>query len=78
MWKNEATEVWSFVAGTGLISEIEQVVGEELQMVPDYEPARLLRYHPEIQGTSPIASAISTWTRTTPESFAGSASASWI
>ena len=49
LWKNEATEVWSFVAGTGLISEIEQVVGEELQMVPDYEPARLLRYHPEIQ-----------------------------
>lgn len=49
LWKNEATEVWSFVAGTGLISEIEKVVAEELQMVPDYEPARLLRYHPEIQ-----------------------------
>jgi len=50
LWKNEATEVWSFVAATGLISEIEQVVAEELQLVQaDYEPARLLRYHPEIQ-----------------------------
>jgi hypothetical protein len=50
LWKNEATEVWTFVAGTGLMTEIDRVLEEELQLVQsDYDPARLLRYHPEIQ-----------------------------
>ena len=50
LWKNEATDVWRFVGGPGVGSEIDREVETELELVPDHEPARLLRGVPRPSG----------------------------
>ena len=42
LWKNEATDVWRFVGGPGVGSELDREVEAELELVPDDSPARLL------------------------------------
>ncbi len=49
LWKNEATDVWSFVGGKGLASDIDHDVDEEQALIPDYEAARLLLHFPQVQ-----------------------------
>ena len=49
LWKNEATNVWGFAGSHGLTTGLAKDLEEELELVPDMEPGRLLRHYPEIQ-----------------------------
>lgn len=49
VWMNQATQVWGFVGGRGLSSEVDRLVDEELELVPEAAPALLLRRFPEVQ-----------------------------
>lgn len=49
IWKNHATDVWCFVGGRGLGTEVDQLVKEELELIPEHPGALLLRRFPKLQ-----------------------------
>ena len=49
VWKNHATDVWGFVGGRGLGSEVKRLVKEELEQIPEQPAALLLRCFTEVQ-----------------------------
>jgi hypothetical protein len=49
VWMNQATDVWGFVGERGLGTEVDRLVDEELELVPEAAPALLLRRFPQVQ-----------------------------
>jgi hypothetical protein len=50
IWKNEATDVWSFVGERGLGSELDRELDDERALIHKIPPCELLRRYPQLQG----------------------------
>ena len=49
LWKNEATDVWSFVGRRGVNSEVEDALDQEKELVPHLPAPVLLGKFPDVQ-----------------------------
>jgi hypothetical protein len=49
LWKNEATEVWEFIGGRGLMADIEGELEKEKALIPAHSPTQLLLRFPALQ-----------------------------
>jgi hypothetical protein len=49
LWKNDATNVWGFVGGRGVNSEIERLIDEQKDLIPTRPSAELIRRYHQVQ-----------------------------
>ena len=49
IWKNEATDVWSFVSGQGINTELEDKLKDEKSVILKYPAAEMIQKNPQVQ-----------------------------